>query len=96
MGKKSKRKGYRIEYELVKKLNERGINAKRIPLSGGSWLKGDILIDNFICEVKARANGFREIYKWLEDKDFLFIKADRKDYLVVMSLDKFINLMRGK
>jgi len=36
MGKKSKRKGYRIEYELVKKLNERGIKAKRIPLSGGS------------------------------------------------------------
>ncbi len=33
-GSASKRKGYRVENELVKYLNRKGIDAKRQPLSG--------------------------------------------------------------
>ena len=99
MGKKSKRKGYRIEHEIEGILRDEGIIAKRIPLSGASWLKGDIFIELFnkgyVGEVKSRSEGFKEIYKWLSDKDFLFLRADRKDFLIVMNIKTFLELING-
>jgi len=101
----ARRKGYRIEYELVKRLNNKGIRAYRVPLSGGSVIKGDIIInDKEVCQVKGRGKGFKFIYDSLEyeeegkkkEYDYLFIKADRKDYLVIMSLEKFLELKGGK
>jgi hypothetical protein len=41
---------------------------------------------NLSGEVKARADGFRELYTWLEDRDVLIVKADRKEPLVVVRL----------
>ena len=96
MGKSERRKGYRGEYKLVKLLKEYGIDAKRIPLSGATeFQKGDVIVENYIGEVKWRKDGFKEIYKWLGDNDFLFIKADRKPYLVVMDIETFIELIGG-
>jgi Holliday junction resolvase len=99
MGKKSKRKGYRIEHEIEGILTREGVNAKRIPLSGSSWLKGDIFIEllnkGYVGEVKARKEGFKEIYKWLDGKDFLFLRADRKDFLIVMNIKTFLELING-
>lgn len=101
----SRQKGYRIEHELVNILKERGIRAYRVPLSGGSVIKGDIIInDKEVCQVKGRGKGFKFIYDSLEyeeegkkkEYDYLFIKADRKDYLVVMTLEKFLSLIGGK
>jgi len=47
----------------------------------------DVLLDErFRVEVKRRKDGFRQLYGWLQDADFLFIRADRKDYIVAMSL----------
>jgi hypothetical protein len=37
-------------------------------------------------EIKARANGFRRLYDWLGDHDFLIVKADRLEPLVVLRL----------
>jgi hypothetical protein len=100
MGKKSKRKGYRIEHEIEEILIGEGINAKRIPLSGASWIKGDIIVSingkEYIGEVKTRKEGFKEIYKWLFGKDFLFLRADRKEFLVVMNMEKFLELIKWK
>ena len=44
MGKKSQRKGYRAEREIVLLHREIGINAQRMPLSGalGGDLAGDV------------------------------------------------------
>lgn len=41
-----------------------------------------------IVEVKVRANGFRELYRWLDGdgRDLLVIKADRREPLVVVRL----------
>lgn len=95
MGIAQKRKGYRGENELVKKLKEAGFDAKRIPLSGATdYKKGDVEIEEFTGEVKLRKDGFKKIYEWLGNNDLLFIKADRKKYLVVMYLDRFIELLR--
>lgn len=91
MGKSQRQKGYRGEHNLVKKLKEAGVPAQRVPLSGASeFQKGDVIVDGKVAEVKVRKDDFKRIYQWLEDKDLLFIKSDRKDYLVVMKLDDFI------
>ena len=37
-------------------------------------------------EVKARAEGFRELYSWLDQRDVLIVKADRQEPLVVVRL----------
>ena len=88
MGRKSKDKGYRLEHELEEKLNELGFNAQRVPLSGqsGGLFSGDLIIDGKIAEVKGRADGFKTLYRWLEGKDILFVRADRKEWLVIQRL----------
>lgn len=90
-GKRAKRKGYRLEYELARRLrNKYGVDAERIPLSGAvRGFKGDLRVSfslelKGIAEVKGRKNGFRELYKFLEGKDLLFVKADRKEWLLVI------------
>ena len=97
MGKSQRNKGYRGEYNLVNYLKKHGVEAIRVPLSGASTFKGDIVIQNkYRGEVKLRKDGFKMIYKWLADNDMLFIKADRKQYLAVIPLDLLIELLNKK
>jgi hypothetical protein len=64
----------------------------RVPLSGaiGGRFGGDVvlpLLGRDLCiEVKARAQGFRELYSWLNERDALIVKADRLEPLVVVRL----------
>ena len=37
-------------------------------------------------EVKCRADGFRELYKWLDGADVLVLRADRSEPMVVVPL----------
>jgi hypothetical protein len=37
-------------------------------------------------EVKVRANGFRELYAWLDGRDLLIVRADRRKPLVILPL----------
>jgi hypothetical protein len=63
-----------------------------VPLSGsvGGRFGGDIvlpLMGRDLCvEVKARADGFRELYCWLNQRDVLIVKADRHEPLVVLRM----------
>lgn len=94
MGKSQRRKGYRGENQLVNYFKQYNLNAVRIPLSGSTeFQKGDVVVEDFICEVKLRKDGFREIYKWLENADVLFLKADRKEYLAVVRVDLLKDLL---
>lgn len=82
-----RRKGSRIEREIVALHEEVGIDALRVPLSGAQqgW-KGDLRIGAMTAEVKARkkGTGFAVIGKWLGDFDLLFLRADKSAPLVVM------------
>ncbi|MEY9674796.1 hypothetical protein [Bradyrhizobium elkanii] len=91
-GKKSREKGDRAERAIVRFLQDRGFAAERVPLSGsagGSYL-GDLTVPvvgvDRVVEVKCRANGFRELYRWLIDRDILIVRADRSEPLVVLPL----------
>jgi Holliday junction resolvase len=92
MGKASRDKGSRTERAIVRLLQDRGFAAERVPLSGAARGRfgGDISvpvlgIDRRV-EVKCRADGFREIYKWLDGADFLIVRADRREVLVVIPI----------
>jgi Holliday junction resolvase len=91
-GRRSRSKGARTERSIVNALKASGIAAVRVPLSGavGGRFAGDIvlpLLGRDLCvEVKCRAQGFRELYSWLDGRDVLIVKADRHEPLVVVRL----------
>lgn len=99
MGKSQRDKGNRTERAIVNAIIGMGIAAKRVPLSGmTNFHKGDVVVEvqgqPWTLEVKARENGFKQIYSWLEGMDALVIKADRKQALVVMPLNTFCELIK--
>ena len=100
MGKSERRKGNRVEREIVRMLNGAGIPARRVPLSGAcEGFEGDIVIgDGYKAEVKARKSGegFKQIDAWLGAKDFLFLKRDRGTPTVVMPWEMFVELARAE
>ena len=102
MSSKSKQKGYRFESEFTKKLNENGIPAVRVPMSGslGGVLKDDVIIGSIEhpiarCELKYRENLSVQLWEWLEGADYLCIKRNHKKPLVVMELDQFMELFKS-
>lgn len=102
MGKASRDKGNRCERGFVHLMAEQGIGAERVPLSGacGGSHSGDVKLwtvwREWLFEGKSRRNGFKQIYEWLSppEIDALFLKADRQPYLVVMTAEKFAELIR--
>ncbi len=98
MGKFSRDKGNRTERTIVNTLQDHGLAAERVPLSGaaGGRYAGDIscpiLGEDECFEVKCRAEGFRTIYDWLGTNYGLFLKADRRETLVVLRLEDFASL----
>lgn len=95
MGKASRNKGKRGELEFAKL-----IGGKRVPLSGAQdGFEGDVLGIGLKWEVKRRKDGFKTLYKWLENErekpDALAIRADRKPWLVVIPLERFLKIIKG-
>jgi hypothetical protein len=85
----SRRKGARVENEIVHKLNHHGIPARK---RSGMYIPGHD-IDAVVrgrtlrVEVKSRTKGFGTIYNWLSDREILIVKADYRPALVVLPLD---------
>jgi hypothetical protein len=98
----SRNKGARTERALVRLLQERGFAAEHVPLSGasGGRYSGDISVpvlgDDWRVEVKCRADGFRELYAWLDGNDALIVKGDRQPPLIVLRLDRGADIVRRK
>jgi len=86
MAKSQRDKGLRAERELAKLLD-----GERVPLSGaaGGSYTGDVIAHGLRFEAKVRADGFKQLYEWLGTNDALAVKADRKPWLIVMTLDKW-------
>lgn len=108
MGKSQRDKGARIERKVVALLEQVGIEAERMPLSGaaGGSYSGDVTfnlpLDNKIkktIEVKGRGKAgvyWRTAEKHLGANDYLFMWEDRKqEPLVVMTFDQFARLMHN-
>src|SRR5690606_301584 len=98
---KSRDKGLRFERSIVQQFKTYHFEAKRVPLSGSAeGFPGDVLVtvgwqeDPLRVECKKRADGFKEIYRWLEGNDLLVIGADRKEPLAVMPLKLAVEIMQ--
>jgi Holliday junction resolvase len=97
-GRSPKRKGVRVEREIVQLLCELGLPCVRVPLSGaigGAW-SGDIHLElhgqTFTIEVKARRE-FRPLQLWLARADLLLLKADRQPPLAVLPVSLLAKLI---
>jgi Holliday junction resolvase len=70
MSRRSRDKGNRVELAIAKALQSRGLAAIKI---SGMYQPGPDLVLSLLgrtlhVEVKARADGFRELYSWLESR----------------------------
>jgi Holliday junction resolvase len=95
-GARHRRKGDRIEREIVEAHRAIGIHAERYPLSGASRFRGaghDIDLYIFggdeapaVAEVKARKNGagFTQLGKWLGEYHALFLRRNHADPMIVL------------
>jgi hypothetical protein len=104
-GAKSRRKGDRIERELVERHRAIGIHAERYPLSGASRFRGSGHdFDLYLCgrdeppavgEVKGRksGSGFVTLEKWLGAYDVLFLKRNNTDPLVLLPWRMWVTLL---
>jgi Holliday junction resolvase len=95
-GARHRRKGDRVEREIVERHKELGIFAERYPLSGASRFRNsghDLDVYPFgreeapiVAEVKARRDGkgFTQLESWLGEYDILFLRRDRADPMIVL------------
>lgn len=95
MGKMQRDKGARGEREFAKL-----VDGQKQALSGalGGEFSNDVILPNgWKAEVKRRKSGFKTLYDWIEDTrenpDCVAIRVDRKQWIVSMTLDKFLELM---
>lgn len=94
---RSKQKGDRFEREIVNAMQDAGLAALRIPLSGSmTGFKGDITCpvqgEDWKFECKSRATGFAFLYQNLDGNKALVVKADRAEPLVVLRASDFYKL----
>jgi hypothetical protein len=98
-GKGPKRKGSRVEREVLAILREAGLEAKRVPLSGSAPdYPGDLEVEvpglgRVLVEVKARKRLALEA--WLEGRGLLVLKPDRRPPLAVLPLEALLALVRA-
>ena len=98
----SKRKGNGFEREVVAFLQDRGIAAERVPLSGsvkGGSFEGDINCpvrgEDWKLECKRKARAFSTLYGFIGSNNAVVIRDDHTKPLVVMTLETFAKLARG-
>ena len=87
-----KRKGTRVENEIVKLFIKEGFKARRQPLSGAIQdFPHDVRVTDLFggttIEVKARKSGggFTQLDRWKGSADLLILKRDFKEPMVYMS-----------
>jgi Holliday junction resolvase len=95
-------RGKAFEYRIVRLAENNGLNAYRVPLSGGAREKGDVVIAGGMrFECKYRSKGLAFLYRVLEEAERdgcvgVFLSAYRKEALVVLPAAQFFALLRGK
>jgi hypothetical protein len=106
-GGQHRRKGDRVEREIVDQHKALGIHAERYPLSGASRFRGsghDVDIYLFgrdeapaVAEVKARKSGagFTTLERWLAEYDCLFLRRHSADPLVVLPWRMWARILEG-
>jgi Holliday junction resolvase len=104
MGKKEISIGKGFEYRVRDWFRRAGFEANRVPVSGVSpIMKGDVVVKvceglELVVECKRRTGGYKEMFKWLDEAegkgvDMLVLGVGKRKPVVVMRIDKFIDLV---
>lgn len=93
----AKQKGDRLERAVTSLFNASGIKAEKVPLSGAvATHPGDVNIwldgKKWVLECKSRKE-FKTLHGWLENRDALILKGDRMPALMVLPLERFLELI---
>lgn len=104
-GARHRRKGDRVEREIVELHRDLGIHAERVPLSGAVRYRGngadvDVYVRGrdeapLVAEIKARKSGkgFVQLETWLGDYDLLFLRRDHADAMVLLPWRTWVALL---
>jgi Holliday junction resolvase len=98
MSRRSRDKGARSERAIARLLQAQSFAATKISRAYQAGHDRELLLgdDRMLrIECKARANGFRELYSWLNERDILILKADRREPLVVVRLSLAADIARA-
>jgi len=87
----SYRKGANFERKVKKLFEKKGFTAVR---SAGSHSKADLLIKELSLSVQCKALKSFSGYRLMEGADALVVKADYRKPLIVMSLEKFLEVLK--
>ncbi len=92
-----RRKGKRVELETMHALRDAGFDAQKISRAycSGPDLRLKLVSSDFRVEVKARADGFKQLYDWLAKADMVVMRADSKKPIVALSWDMALALFRS-
>ena len=87
-GSKSRRKGAKEENSIKRLLQAKGFAAEKISrmYRPGEDLTLSLLGADRAIEVKVRGTGFAQLYKWLQSRDILIVRSDRKQALAIVPL----------
>lgn len=94
---KAKAKGSRVEREVRKLFEAHGWKVVR---SAGSFGESDLYIHNkeigISLGIQVKARKSLQVYSWLGKADALILKGDRKEFLIVLPLEKFLQWIGRK
>jgi Holliday junction resolvase len=87
-------KGYRLETSVRVYFQSRGLTCHRVALSGAGPEKGDICVTtSFGVKLKGECKSRKKLPDWivnaLGDHDFLVLKQDRGETLVLTRLEHY-------
>jgi hypothetical protein len=63
--------------------------------SASPAISSSLCSDDLCVESKVRANGFRQLYAWLQGRDVLVVRSDRREPLVVVPLSLAIQVAKA-
>lgn len=101
MASKNKRRGNTYEYEIVKEFTERGYKAERSWGSDGRSLglhaEVDVraFVDNKPLHIQCKRRKKLPEYIYPNNVHAVFVREDRKESLVVLTMENFLRLLKG-
>jgi hypothetical protein len=93
MSNHSRHKGNRVELAMAKLLGAKKVSRAYQAGHDLELLLGDDRMLRIGC--KARADGFRQLYDWLNERDILIVKSHRQEPLAVLRLGLAAEIAKG-
>ena len=80
-GLRSRRKGVRVELGIAKL-----IGARKVSRAYQAGHDLEIPLGDDLLRIECKARGFGALYRWLNERDILIVKADFQEPLVILRL----------